>query len=96
MPSPAQAQTHYAASWLHRALHLIGVHRAIYWGGMQSFGVRYNTKVGISGHLYFRTYRTSCRCHSAPAWNCRTRWLRGFQRGRRVAVAEEGGRAGGG
>jgi hypothetical protein len=25
------------------------------------------------GHLYFRTYRTSCRCHSAPAWNCRTR-----------------------
>jgi hypothetical protein len=53
-------------------------------------------KVGISGHLYFRTYRTSCRCHSAPAWNCRTRWLRGFQRGRRVAAAEEGGRAGGG
>jgi hypothetical protein len=27
---------------LYRALHRIGVHRAIYWGGMQPFGVRYN------------------------------------------------------
>jgi hypothetical protein len=35
--------------------------------------LRYTKQVGISGHLYFRTYRTSCRCHSAPAWNCRTR-----------------------
>jgi hypothetical protein len=65
--------------------------------GAAVFHLRHRrAKVGISGHLYFRTYRTSCRCHSAPAWNCRTRWLRGFQRGRRVAVAEEGGRAGGG
>jgi len=28
-------------SRLYRALHRIGVHRAIYWGGMQPFGVRY-------------------------------------------------------
>jgi hypothetical protein len=36
-------------------------------------GHRQQVGGGISGHLYFRTYRTSCRCHSAPAWNCRTR-----------------------
>jgi hypothetical protein len=34
---------------------------------------RVTKQVGISGHLYFRTYRTSCRCHSGSAWNCRTR-----------------------
>jgi hypothetical protein len=29
--------------WLHRALHLIGVQRAINWGGMQSYGVCYSS-----------------------------------------------------
>src|SRR5581483_4894247 len=32
-----------AAPRLYRALHPIGVHRAIYWGGMQPFGVRYTS-----------------------------------------------------
>jgi hypothetical protein len=43
-------------------------------GAALNWGACATTKqVRISGHLYFRTYRTSCRCHSAPAWNCRTR-----------------------
>ena len=29
--------------------------------------------------LYLRTYRTSCRCRSAPAWKCRTRCTSQFR-----------------
>ena len=113
----------YAALWLHRASHLIGMHRAIYWGGMQPFGVRYDKQASQNirplvlphvSHFMQVPFGTSLELPhslhiSAPAsrvWS-KLRFallgrrkpvlgLRGFQRGRGVAVAEEGGRAGGG
>ena len=94
-------------------------------GAATSFGVRYSYRTVICNLLWNHSYRTSCRSHSAPAWNAALAahlalavvrpgepglvqvtlrasrlakpvlGLRGFQRGRGVAV-EEGGRAGGG